>query len=350
MDFSLTDDQLSVRDLAVQLLEDVDPKSTSGFDPALIRRLGTAGVLGLCLPEADGGAGYGVTELALVAEQVGRTLAQVPFALTTSTAMTLAAFGSESLKAQLLPGAVAGDHVLTAAYAESFQQSPMLPRTRLENGLLYGEKLAVPLARESAAILIPALSEQGVVVAVIRPQDATLTDEQTTSGEPAATVALDAVAPLEVLPAQALSYGYGRMVAGLAATQVGVAGEALRLTAAHTSTREQFGRPLATFQAVAVRLGDAYIDVEAMRSTTWQVAFVLDAGRDAAEQVATAAFWAAEGGERVAGSAVHLHGGLGVDTDFPLHRWFLASKQIEVQLGGGSWQLEQLANALVPSA
>lgn len=354
MDFSLSDDQVAVRDLATQLLADVDPNSPNGFDPALWRRLGAAGLLGLCLPVADGGAGYSVTELCLVAEQVGRTLARVPFALAVGgAATTVARYGSEALRARLLPPFVAGETVLTAAYAEAWATDPLQPRTRLVGGVLHGDKPAVPLAREAAAVLVPARTEDGTVVVAVVTTDAaglTLVDEQTTSGEPAATLLLDGVAPLEVLPAGALAHGYQRSTVALCATQVGIAEEALRLAAAHTSTREQFGRPLATFQAVAVRLGNGYIDVQAMRSTTWQAAYRLDAGLPAAEEVATAAFWAAEGGERVAGSAVHLHGGLGVDTDYPLHRWFLASKQVEVQLGGASWQLEQLAGALVPRA
>ncbi len=354
MDFSLTDEQQSIGELAATLLADVDPKAQPGFDRAVWQRLGQAGVLGLSLPESAGGAGYGVTELVLVAEHVGRTLAHVPLALAVGgAAMPIATFGSQSLQAQLLPGFVAGATVLTAAYAEAFTTDPLRPRTRLSGGRVHGEKIAVPLAREAAAVLVPATDGDGsACVAVITTDSAgvTLVDEQTTAGEPAATMVLDGVAPLEVLPAEALAHGYQRAVVGLCGTQVGIAGEALRQAAAHTSTREQFGRPLATFQAVAVRLGNGYIDVEAMRSTTWQAAYLLDAGRPAAEQVATAAFWAAEGGERVAGSAVHLHGGMGVDTDYPLHRWFLASKQVEVQLGGASWQLEQLASTLVPSA
>jgi alkylation response protein AidB-like acyl-CoA dehydrogenase len=352
MDFSFTDDQLAARDLAVQLLADVDPKAPAGFDRAVWARLGEAGLLGLALPEADGGAGYGVTELALVCEEVGRRLAQVPLALSLGgAAVPVARYGSADLRTRLLPGLVAGTDVLTAAYAEPFGTDPLRPRTRLEDGLLHGEKTAVPLAREASAVLVPAIGPDGLVLAVVATDAAglTLVDVETTAGEPAATVLLDGVVPLEVLPAEAAVLGYQWSTVALAATQVGIASQALRLAADHTSTREQFGRPLATFQAVAVRMGNCYIDIEAMRSTTWQAAYQLDAGQPAAEQVATAAFWAAEGGERVAGSAVHLHGGLGVDTDYPLHRWFLASKQVELALGGASWQLERLADSLVPS-
>lgn len=346
MDFSFTDDQLAARDLAAQVLADVEPQGT-GFDAALWQRLGEAGLLGLALPEADGGAGYGVTELALVCEEAGRRVARVPLAVSIGAAAAVARYGDADLQARLLPGLVSGTDVLTAAWAEPFCVDPLRPRTRLEGGLLHGEKTAVPLAREATAVLVPAMGSDGLVLAVV--QGGTLLDEETTSGEPAATLVLDGVAPLAVLPAEAAVLAHQWTTVALGATQVGIASEALRRAADHTSTREQFGRPLATFQAVAVRLGNAYIDVEALRSVTWQAAYRIDAGLPAAEEVATAAFWAAEAGERVATSAVHLHGGLGVDTDYPLHRWFLASKQVELALGGASRQLELLGDALVTS-
>ncbi|HUR15152.1 MAG TPA: acyl-CoA dehydrogenase family protein [Mycobacteriales bacterium] len=347
MDFSLSDDQLSVRDLAVQLLADVDPKGTTGFDAVLWRRLGEAGLLGLCLPEADGGAGYGLTELALVCEEAGRRLAQVPLAVAVGAATAVARYGDPDLKARLLPGLVDGSTVLTCGWSEPFGADPLRPRTRVQDGLVHGEKTAVPLAREATAVLVPAVGPHGLVLAVV--EGGTLLDEETTSGERAATLVLDGAAPLAVLPAEAAVLASQWTTVALAATQLGIASEALRRAADHTSTREQFGRPLATFQAVAVRLGSAYIDVEALRSVMWQAAYRIDAGLPATEEVATAAFWAAEAGERVASSAVHLHGGLGVDTDYPLHRWFLASKHVELALGGASRQLELLGAALVPS-
>nr|MDP9101076.1 acyl-CoA dehydrogenase [Actinomycetota bacterium] len=216
---------------------------------------------------------------------------------------------------------------------------------------LTGAKPAVPLARQAAAILVPASTPTGEVVIAVLDGDTpgvTLVDEQTSSGEPAATVELDGASVTEVLAGgrEALRFASERYLVALCATELGIAAEALRMAAAHTSTREQFGRPLATFQAVAVRLGNGFIDVQAMQSTLWQALYRLDAGLGADEQVATAAFWAAEAGERVLTSAVHLHGGLGVDTDYPLHRWFLASKVIELALGGASFQLDQLGSLL----
>ena len=112
------------------------------------------------------------------------------------------------------------------------------------------------------------------------------------------------------------------------------------------SEREQFGAKLGTFQAVGQRVADAYIDTEAIRLTGLQAAWRLSAGLPAAEAVAVAKFWAAEGGQRVVHAAQHLHGGIGVDRDYPLHRYFLWAKQLELTLGGATPQLLRLGSML----
>jgi alkylation response protein AidB-like acyl-CoA dehydrogenase len=127
---------------------------------------------------------------------------------------------------------------------------------------------------------------------------------------------------------------------------VGVCEEALRLTAEYTKTREQFGRVIASFQAVGQRAAEAYIDTEAIRLTAIQAAWRLASGLPAAEEVAVAKFWAADGGQRVVHAAQHLHGGMGVDRDYPLHRYFLWAKQLELTLGGATTQLRHLGALL----
>jgi 3-oxocholest-4-en-26-oyl-CoA dehydrogenase beta subunit len=136
---------------------------------------------------------------------------------------------------------------------------------------------------------------------------------------------------------------------GLCAAQSGVIERALELTAEYARSRVQFGRPIGSFQAVAQRLADAYIDAEAVRLTMWQAAWLLAAGQsgpavDAA--VATAKFWAAEAGHRVAHTAVHVHGGLGIDMTYPVHRYFTAAKHYEFALGGATAQLRRIGAVL----
>jgi 3-oxocholest-4-en-26-oyl-CoA dehydrogenase beta subunit len=133
---------------------------------------------------------------------------------------------------------------------------------------------------------------------------------------------------------------------GLCALQLGVVARALELTSEHAKNRVQFGRPVGSFQAVTQRLADAYIDVEAVRLTMWQAAWRLATGLPAETEIATAKFWAADAGHRVAHTAVHVHGGIGIDTDYPLHRYFTAAKRAEFELGGATAQLLRIGAAL----
>src|SRR5262249_30852602 len=133
-----------------------------------------------------------------------------------------------------------------------------------------------------------------------------------------------------------------RAIAGLCAISTGVSDRAVRMTAEYTTTRKQFGKPLATFQAVAQRAADAFIWVEGMRWTMWQAAWRLSMDEPASEDIAVAKYWAGEGGHFATYAAQHLHGGIGLDNDYPLHRYFLWSKQIEMSLGSSVEQLARL--------
>ncbi len=172
-------------------------------------------------------------------------------------------------------------------------------------------------------------------------------DLDATSGLPATRLDLDGAAgePLSG-GADALQWLVERGTAALCCTAIGICEEALRLTAEYTKTREQFDRPIATFQAVGQRAADAYIDTEAVRLTAWQAAWRLSEDLPATEQVAIAKFWCAEGGQRVVHAAQHLHGGMGVDRDYPLHRYFLWAKELELTLGGATASLLNLGSIL----
>ncbi len=124
-----------------------------------------------------------------------------------------------------------------------------------------------------------------------------------------------------------------RGTAALCVFEAAVCAAALKLTGEYAKTREQFGKPIATFQAVGQRVADAYVDTEAVRLTAWQAAWRLSEGLPSTAEVATAKYWAAEGGQRVVHAAAHIHGGVGVDRDYPLHRYFLLTEQVELTLG-----------------
>src|SRR4029450_6020390 len=135
-------------------------------------------------------------------------------------------------------------------------------------------------------------------------------------------------------------------VLGRCALELGVVERALRITAQYTTERRQFDRPIGSFQAVQQRAPDACTDVEAIRLTTWQVAWRLDAGLPARDEVRVAKFWASEAGHRITYAAQHLHGGIGGECDYPIHRYYLWSKTLELTLGSGARQLAALGETI----
>jgi acyl-CoA dehydrogenase len=132
----------------------------------------------------------------------------------------------------------------------------------------------------------------------------------------------------------------------LCAYVLGVCERAVDMTAEYTKNRHQFDVPIASFQAVSARAADAYIDTLGIRMTLWQAAWRLSEGLPCGDEIDVAKFWAADGSHRVVHAAVHLHGGMGVDTDYPIHRYFLAAKQAEFTLGSGTQHLLRLGASL----
>ena len=368
MDFTLTDEQTAVADLAARILSEqatpervrdieTDPAG-DWFDRALWSELAKADLLGLCLPEAHGGGGYGFFELALLLEQVGRTVAPVPvYATLALGALPLARFGTEAQQAAWLPGVAAGDVVLTAALSEGGDGlPPVVPATVAtaagDGWRLSGSKALVPSGHLAQRVLVPARTGDGTsTVFLVDPSAAGVTAERNTSVnlEPLTTltfheVELTAADVVGAVDGGAVVTGWiaDHGVAALCAIQAGVCEAALRITATYTSERRQFGSPIATFQAVAHRAADAYIDTEAIRLTARQAAWRLGEGLPADEALAIAKFWAAEGAHRVTHAAQHLHGGIGVYADYPVHRTFRWARHLELSLGGGTVHLQRL--------
>jgi alkylation response protein AidB-like acyl-CoA dehydrogenase len=246
--------------------------------------------------------------------------------------------------------------VLTAALAEEDGDDfgrPSCRASRRPDGswVLSGVKTAVPAALQADLFLVPCAAADGVRVFVVEPSDAgvSVSPQALTSFAPAGRLVLsDAVVDDSRLLGGADVAGWlvARATVGLCALQAGVLERALELTAEHARTRVQFGRPIGSFQAVTQRLADAYVDVEAVRLTMWQAAWRLSDGLPADVEVATAKFWAADAGHRVAHTAVHVHGGLGIDVSYPVHRYFVAAKGNEFALGGATAQLRRIGAAL----
>lgn len=370
MDFTLTDEQQAIAELAHRILSERLPaerlrelEQTDGwFADDVWRELGTADLLGIALPEADGGGGYGILEACLIAEQVGRTVAPVPYlSSVVGAAMPVAEFGTDAQRARLLPGVIAGTATLAVALYEPTDVAvPSVPTTQAtaegDGWRLDGEKSLVVGADRAQAILVPARTgEQTSAVFLVAPDAAgvSLGRETAVTGEPQWTVRLDGVSATADARlggpeqgAEIVAWISDRLAAAICSAQTGVCEEALAITARYVSEREQFGSKLGTFQAVGQRVADAYIDTEAIRLTALQAVWRLSEGLDAHDELMTAKFWAADGAQRVVHAAQHLHGGIGVDLDYPIHRYFRWAKVLELTLGGASPSLLRLGASL----
>ena len=369
MDFDLTDEQQATAELAAKLLGDkATPEALRAleraddlrFDRDLWTAMADAGLLGIAVPVEHGGAGLGILELCMVLEEVGRRTAPVPaLAALAFAGLPLTRFGSPDQQAATLPGLAAGTRVLTAALVEPLGD-PLLPATAArrdgDGWVLDGVKTNVPAALVADAVLVPASTPDGATGVFVVPADAaglTVERQDTTTGTPEAQLVLAgarvggdaALGPLDAA-GTVLRWTVEHATVAVCAVMAGLTAEAVRLTGEYTSGREQFGRPIATFQAVGQRAADAYVDAQAIRLTMLQAAWRLAAGFPADREVAIAKYWAAAGGQRVVHAAQHLHGGIGVDRDYPLHRYFLLAKQLELGLGGASRQLVNLGHLL----
>jgi 3-oxocholest-4-en-26-oyl-CoA dehydrogenase beta subunit len=359
MDFELTEHQIEIRDLARRVFGDrVTPErlkeveaGREGFDRSLWSELGGAGLLGVALPEAHGGGGLGFLELCLVLEEAAAAAAPVPlFPSTILAALPIGEFGTEEQRARLLPGVARGETVLTAALSEGHA---LRAQPHGDGWRLGGTAELVSYADAATAILAPAMTEEGgTAVFLLDPADVGLEPQEVTTGEPAFRLHVDASVGQEALVAEpsrgaeVLAWTLQRALVALSVMQVGTVDRALRLTAEYTSGRDQFGRPLASFQAVQQRIADAYIDTLAMRWTAWRAAWRLAEGLSADEEVAVAKFWASEAGSRVVTAAQHLHGGMGVDVDYPLHRYTKQAKRAELMFGAATAQLARLGELI----
>jgi len=366
MNFDLSEEQEAVRDLAEQIFSgsvDVErvkeiEASDDRIDRSLWGELAAANLLGISLPEEHGGSGLGITEACLVLEQQGRVVAPVPYWATVMCgALPVAAFGTRAQQAALLPGVIAGDVILTAALAEAGVNNPLAPQTRAttdgDGWTISGFKPSVPAAHVATRVLVPASTPEGVGVFLVDPAGAGVTLERavTTNREIHPHLTLDG-APGEplgdgtVAGERVLGALVDRALLGLCALQLGVCESAMRQAAEYTSQRIQFGKPLSAFQGAQIRAADGYIDTEAIRVTMLQAAWKLDTGREASSDVLVAKWWASDAGQRVVHHVQHLHGGMGADIEYPVHRYFLWGKQIEDTLGGSSATLQRLGRTL----
>lgn len=365
MDFSFDEDQIALAALAREMLTDLlTPQrhrdvaaSTPAWDAPLWRTLADTGLVGIALPEACSGSARGMVEACLVAREIGRSVAPIPYSAVVATATALAGLPERRRPLALLAEVSAGRALVVPAVPVA-GEGPALELKPAEGGwTAHGTVPVVPYATVADRLLVAVGGSGGAPAAVLLdPRDPEVVVEPLllSSGDPAGRVSVSGLllSADDVLdgPTGAALLDRARLahlVLGAAET-CGLAEAALRLTAAYTGERRQFGRPLGSFQAVASRAADGFIDLQAMTWTMWKAADALDAGSGPAarEAVSVARFWAADGGHRVLSAAQHLHGGVGIDLDYPLHRYFLRGKQLEFGLGGAAAHLDELGHSL----
>ncbi|QIX26813.1 acyl-CoA/acyl-ACP dehydrogenase [Nocardioides sp. JQ2195] len=365
MDFDFTPAQDEAAILAARILTDkATPErmrevegAGDRFDRELWSSMAGSGLLSLAIPEEYDGAGLGLIELVRVLIEVGRTVAPVPLATHGPASFLLAEAGSDHQKQSWLPGAATGSRLLTAAVSEDGAHLPASPAVTAERGAdawtLDGTKTIVRAGTVADLLLVTATTDQGPGVFLVEPgsDGVRVQPQHTSDGDVVARIELSDV----VLPADALvgttdgtaARRLGQLVTVCAAAeQLGVVRGAVALTAAYAKSREQFGRPIGTFQAVSQRLADGYIDGLLEELALWQAVWRVSEGLPAEVEVASAKLWAADAGHRVAHTTVHVHGGVGIDLDGEAHRYFTAAKRFEFSFGGATEQALTIGRAL----
>jgi len=374
MDFDLDESQSEFRAAAAGLLDRVADhtvratRADAPYDVAAWKAMAQAGLLEACLPADAGGAGLGAVGLAALLREVGAHVAAVPaFATLALGAFPIARHGTPAQQAQL--AAVAdGERVLTAAVREpgNLGTPRTIARRHGDGYRLDGVKIAVPYARQAAVVLVPAtVPGAGVGVFLVRPDAEGVSHHAYPTGamEAASRMGMAAVrvgsdALLGWLADGVAAADLDRhAAAGAVATVSGVLAGALKLTAAHVKTRQQFGRVLAEFQAVTMQIADVYVAGRALDAAMWAGCWRLarcdranDPDDDTDAVLAVAAWHAAGPALRALYTCQHLHGGLGVDVTYPLHRFFAWGTQYARFLGGEQARLAILGDLVAEDA
>lgn len=402
MDFELSEADRTVRDLTAQVLGDLSTherlrelsREGDGIDQKAWSALASTGVVGAALPEAHGGLGLDFMAPALALEQAGYHASPVPLLSTAVMgAMPIAAFGTPDQQTRWLPSIADGSMLACAALpldpagpladedadAEAGVGTADSAGTQATGGVgaltdrrltvtarpdgrggwtLHGAVGLVIGGLDTGLALVPArLDGDGGTGVFCVPADADglrVEPVEVTTGRTEARFGFngvtveagDRLGGADADGSEIADFIELRTSAGLCMLMAGAARASIELAAAYTKQRHQFDRPIATFQAVSQRAGDSYIDAEAIALTAYQAAWRIAVGLEARHQTDIAKYWASEGGFRVVHAAVHVHGGVGVDRDYPLHRHFLLARWAELALGHAETQLATLGRLL----
>jgi hypothetical protein len=367
MDFGFSDTQQEISGLAARVLQGARPVAVAahpamaagtgldgGYDRALWKELAQAGLLALTLPEWLGGDGLGAAEAAVLLTETGRRGAAVPALATIMTGvLPVTRWAGRGLQETMLSGVATGATVLTAAVREPSQPFPAVPATTARlaggGGTVSGVKIGVPYCAEADWVLVPASTGAGgTAVVVVSPaaDGVTVLRTHSSGGDPEYTLRLAGAPIAGVLGGasggQAARDLYQLAVAGACSLADGAMAAALALTTEHIGTRQQFGRPLATFQAAAQHIADVYITARTLHLATLSACWRLGCGQEAGPDLDVAAYWLAEHGPAAMRTCHHLHGGTGMDVSYPLPRLSALVKDLVRSAGGTSYRLDRL--------
>jgi alkylation response protein AidB-like acyl-CoA dehydrogenase len=375
MDFSFSDQQELLKKEARRFFDSEFPKklvrelqeSDLGYSPEIRRKMADLGWLGLVIPEEYGGAGGTLLDLGVLFEEVGKTACPSSlFATMAFGVLPLLDAGNEEQKRRLLPRVASGDLILTMALSEpeaDYQPKFMTTRAQHKDGhfTITGTKLFVPYAHAADVMLLVAASRSvgddgtGITVFLV-PKEAkgiVRVPLKTVGRDKQFEVTFNSV---RVLPTDVLGEVDGgwpvveltlqKKIAILCVETVGVMQQELSMTAEYTSNRVQFGRPIGSFQAVQHQLADMLTDVEGARWLSYRALSLLSDGLPARREVAIAKAWVSDACQRVAYSAQHLHGGIGMDLEYDLHFYFEWAKARQLTLGSTPYHLASIEPAI----
>lgn len=362
MNFDFSDEQQLLRQTAREFLTEHAPlslcravlESDRSYSDGLWKRVAEMGWLGTAIPEEYGGAGFGRLELAVIAEELGRALAPIPFSssIYLATEAILIA-GSPAHKAELLPKLASGECIATFAHAERPGESAA-PATTFSRGKLTGAKVPVPDGDIAHLAVVTAKSGKDVALVVVDLTDKGVERTAVRSIDPSrslATIRFNG-APAQLLGEAragraAIEQVLNRAAVLMAFEQLGGATRAFEIAREYTLGRYAFGRPIASFQAVKHRLADLYVEIELARSSCYYGAWAL--GHDTPElgiAACGARASATDAFTLVGEEMIQLHGGVGYTWEFDCHLFYRRAKWLGLALGSaGEWR-EQLIQHL----
>ncbi|HEX4182439.1 MAG TPA: acyl-CoA dehydrogenase family protein [Caulobacteraceae bacterium] len=369
MNFEFSDDQKQLKDTARRFLEAKCPPTAvravlegpQPFDKALWDGLAEMGFLGIVIPEEHGGLGAGYLELCVVAEELGRVVAPVPFnsSVFLATEFLLAA-GSDAQKAAWLPKLAAGEAIGTFAFAES--AGPVTPKAikvAASGGTISGVKIPVADGDIAdfaivAARTAPGADERGVSLFIVDLKGAGVTAETVDTIDPTRSHAKIIFDGAAADPLGATGEGWSiinavfdRAAILTAFEQVGGADRALEMARDYALERMAFGRPIGSFQAVKHMLADMYVSATLARSNCYYGAWALSTGSsELGEAAATARVSATQAFQHCAKNNIQVHGGMGFTWAFDCHLFYRRSNLLALNLGSLSVWEDRLIDRL----